>query len=82
MRRDAVVQGELDIGCAGGRVGVDQRETALVQLVAVGEPHPDPHRRVHRILVEHPAGGETQPQIMRADLTPTGHGESIVPGTE
>ena len=82
VRRDALVQGELDVDCVGRRVGVDQRVTALVQLVAVGEPHPDPHRRVHGMPVEHPAGVEAQPQVLRADLTPTGHGESIVPGTE
>jgi hypothetical protein len=82
MRRDAVVQGELDIGCPGGRIGVDQRETTLVQLVTIGEPHPDPHRRVHRVFAEHPAGVETQPQVVRADLTSSGHGESIVPGAE
>ena len=75
------MQRELDVHGVGGRVGVDQRVTTLVQLAGVGEPHPDPHCRVHRLLGKHPAGVEAQPQVVRADLAPARDGESVVSGT-
>jgi hypothetical protein len=62
-RRDSVVQRELDVDGVAGRIRVDQRIAALMHPVAVGEPHPDPHRRVHGTVVQQPTRGEAQPQV-------------------
>jgi hypothetical protein len=61
---DAVVQCELDVDGVGVRVGVNERVAELMLLVAVGEPHPDPHRRVQWPIGEHAAGFEVQPQVV------------------
>ena len=72
------MQRELDVNGVGLRVGVDQGVAPLVQLVLVGEPHPDPHRRVQRAVTEHAARLEAQAEEMRADLTPPGHRQLVV----
>ena len=76
------MQHELDVDGVGGPVGVDQRVAALVQLVAIGEPHPDPLGRMQRSLLEQPAGGEAEPQVVRADLGPSGDGQLVVARAE
>jgi hypothetical protein len=77
-RGDAVVQRELDVDGVVDRVRVDQRVTALMNLVAVGEPHADPHRRVQRRVLQHAAGIKAQAQVVRADLAAAGHGQPVV----
>ena len=57
------MQGEVDVDGVGGRVGIDECVAALVQLVAVGEPHRTPHRRVQRPVGEQSATVEAQPQV-------------------
>jgi hypothetical protein len=69
---------EFDVDGVGLRVGVDQRVAALMQLVAVGEPHADPHRRVQRPVGEHATRRKAQPQKVRGNLAPARHGQLIV----
>jgi len=49
-----------------------------MQLVAVGEPHPDPHRRVQRPIGQQAARLEAQPQVVRAELATAGHGQLVL----
>jgi hypothetical protein len=79
---DAVVQRELDVDSVGVGVGVDERVAALVLLVAVGEPHPDPHRRVQRPIGEHAARVEAQPQVVRTELAVSSHCQLVVAGAK
>ena len=69
---------ELDVDGVGLRIGVDQGVPALMQLVAVGEPHPDPHRRVQRSIGQQAARLEAQPQVVRAELATAGHGQLVL----
>jgi hypothetical protein len=72
------VQRELDVDGVGLRIRVDQRVTALMPLVAVGEPHPDPHRRVQWPIGQQAAGSEAQPQVVRAEFAPTGDSQLVI----
>ena len=77
-RGHPVVHCELGVDGVGLRIGVDQGVPALMQLVAVGEPHPDPHRRVQRPIGQQAARLEAQPQVVRAELATAGHGQLVL----
>jgi hypothetical protein len=72
------MQRELDVDCVVDRVRVDERVAVLMKLVAIGEPHADPHRRVQRRVLQHAAGIKAQAQVVRADLAAAGHGQPVV----
>src|SRR6476660_5921459 len=59
-------------------LGSDQRVAALMQPLAVREPHPDPHRRVQRPIGQQAAGIEAQPQVVRAELAAAGDGHLVI----
>ena len=81
-RRHAVVQCELHVHGVVGRIGVDQRVAALVQFLAVGEPHSDPLRRMQGPVGEQATGLEAQPQVVRGDLGASGDREFVVARTQ